>query len=184
MTSITVVRPVQGEPELAAPISLAPRAPAAEHLTVGLIANGKPLAPELLSAIAAALAVEIDGTVEVRLVSKPNAAHPIDPDVGADLAAQVDVVIAGLGDCGACSSCSLHDALTLEKLGTPATVLITEPFQSLVADHAVRLGAPGYHALVVPHPVFGKSEAQLGELADALAARAVTQLVTGVRQRA
>ena len=49
----------------------------------------------------------------------------------------------------------------LEQQGTPATVLITEPFQSVVASSAAKLGAPGYHSLVVPHPVWGKDEAAL-----------------------
>ena len=73
----------------------------------------------------------------------------------------------------------MHDAVLVEKAGTPATVLITEPFQGLVASGAVKLGAPGYHALVVPHPVWGKGPDELRELAAAIADRALTQL-TGV----
>ena len=33
--------------------------------------------------------------------------------------------------------------MLLEEAGVPATVLITEPFQGIVASHAVRLGMPG-----------------------------------------
>lgn len=70
----------------------------------------------------------------------------------------------------------MHDAVLIEKAGTPATVLITEPFQGLVASGAVKLGAPGYHSLVVPHPVWGKSPEELRELAAAIADRALAQL--------
>ena len=55
--------------------------------------------------------------------------------------------------------------MLLEEAGVPATVLITEPFQGIVASHAVRLGAPGYHALVVPHPIWSKDDEGLDALA-------------------
>jgi hypothetical protein len=64
----------------------------------------------------------------------------------------------------------------IEQQGTPATVLITEPFQTVVASNAAKLGAPGYHSLVVPHPIWGKDEAALRELANSIAERAVAQL--------
>ena len=66
----------------------------------------------------------------------------------------------------------------LEQRGTPATVLITEPFQTVCAANAAKLGAPGYHTLVVPHPVWGKD---LSELARSVADRAFAQLTSGTR---
>jgi hypothetical protein len=64
----------------------------------------------------------------------------------------------------------------IEQLGTPATVLITEPFQGIVATSAARLGAPGYHSLVVPHPIWGKDEEGLRALARQLVDAALDQL--------
>ena len=60
--------------------------------------------------------------------------------------------------------------------GTPSTVLITEPFQGLVASGAVKLGAPGYQALVVPHPVWGKGPDELRVIASGIADRALAVL--------
>ena len=65
----------------------------------------------------------------------------------------------------------------IEQRGTPATVLITEPFQTVVASNAAKLGAPGYHNLTVPHPIWGKDEAALRELARSIADRALSQLL-------
>jgi hypothetical protein len=62
----------------------------------------------------------------------------------------------------------------VEQQGTPATVLITEPFQSVVASSAL-----GYHALVVPHPVWGKDEAALRTLARQIVPAALAQLTGG-----
>jgi hypothetical protein len=64
----------------------------------------------------------------------------------------------------------------IEERGTPATVLITEPFQGIVATSAAKLGAPGYHALVVPHPIWGRDEETLQGLARQIADTALQQL--------
>jgi hypothetical protein len=71
----------------------------------------------------------------------------------------------------------VHDALKMEAHGTPATVVITEPFQGLVASSAVKLGAPGYHALVLPHPVWGRSPEQLRRLVRGIADQALRHLL-------
>jgi len=65
----------------------------------------------------------------------------------------------------------------VEDAGTPATVVITEPFQALITSGAVKLGAPGFPSLVVPHPVWGKDEAELRDLARTIADRALEQLL-------
>jgi hypothetical protein len=68
----------------------------------------------------------------------------------------------------------------MEERGTPATVVITEPFQTLIATHAAKLGAPGFHSVAVPHPVYGKTDDELQELAGTMVERAIAQLTAGV----
>ena len=55
-------------------------------------------------------------------------------------------------------------------------MLITEPFATVVASNAVKLGAPGYHSLTVPHPVWGKDEDELRALVLGIVDAAVDQL--------
>ena len=55
-------------------------------------------------------------------------------------------------------------------------MLITEPFQGMVATSAARLGAPGYHSLVVPHPIWGRDEEALRTLARQLVDTTLAQL--------
>ena len=74
--------------------------------------------------------------------------------------------------------------MKVELAGTPATVLITEPFQTVVASNAVTLGAPGYHFLVVPHPVWGKDDDELRETSSRIADAAVAQLTAPVAAQA
>ena len=64
----------------------------------------------------------------------------------------------------------------MEQRGIPATVLITEPFQAVVASNAAKLGAAGYHYLTVPHPIWGKDETGLRVLARGIVSKALLQL--------
>jgi hypothetical protein len=69
----------------------------------------------------------------------------------------------------------------IEERGTPATVVITEPFQTIIATHSAKLGAPGFQAVVVPHPVYGKTGAELRELAATMVERTLAQLTVDAR---
>ncbi len=179
MTEITVLRPDEEAP-LAEELELAPRQDPPGRPTIGLVANGKPLAKELLSVLAQEIAAELGREVDTVLVQKASAAYQV-ADAEADrLAAECDFVITGLGDCGACSTCSLYDAVSIERRGTPATVLITEPFTTLIASLAAKLGAPGYHSLSLPHPVWGKDEDEQRALARSVVSAALAQLVAPV----
>jgi hypothetical protein len=71
----------------------------------------------------------------------------------------------------------LHDAIQIEELGTPATLLITEPFQGLAASFSATLGLPGYHNVQVPHPIASKGEDDLRALARRVVTTVEQQLV-------
>jgi hypothetical protein len=174
---IVVLRP-DTEPQALATADLAARRELPERPVIGLIDNGKPGARELLSVLAEELGKRVGRGADAVLVSKPSASYPIPDDEAAQLASRCDVVVAGLGDCGACSSCSVHDAVKIEIAGTPATVLITEPFQAIVASNAAKLGMPGYHVLTVPHPVWGKDDDELRALALQIVDAAISQVTS------
>ena len=157
------------------PVALARRSAHRAEVRLGLVDNGKPKARELLL-VAEELGKRLP-VVAMELVSKPSAANPLTDSEAAALADRVDLVVAGLGDCGACSAASLQDALLLERNGVPATVLITDVFVSHVARFSDVLGAPGYHHLVLPHPVATKAPERLRLLAQSVADAAVDQLV-------
>ncbi len=61
--------------------------------------------------------------------------------------------------------------------GTPATVMITEPFQGLAASFSSTLGLPGYHNVQVPHPIASKDEDSLKTLAQRVVATVESQLI-------
>ncbi|MFC7550473.1 UGSC family (seleno)protein [Plantactinospora sp. GCM10030261] len=140
-----------------------------------LVDNGKPRAKELLRLLGDALAQRLD-LAEVVLVSKASTAVPLSDDEAAGLAAAYDLVLTGLGDCGACSSGSVEDALAMESLGVPAVAVVSEPFQGLAAAVCRRMGFPGQHFVVVRHPVSTLDDKRLAALADDTVDSVVTQL--------
>lgn len=168
MTTIDVYRPVPTAGEAPPQLVLAERRSLAGARLV-IINNGKPRTGELLGAIAAELTTRYS-LGSVQLFSKPSASAPITAEQALALATTADVALTGLGDCAGCSACSLQDALIMERNGRPATVVISEPFQSLIASFSSKLGALGYPVTVVPHPVSSRSSDELARVAAQVAA--------------
>ncbi len=72
----------------------------------------------------------------------------------------------------------MHDSVQFERLGIPATLVMTEPFQGLAARFGATLGAPAYPTVMVPHPVSTKDDAALQALADRFAPDVAARLST------
>jgi hypothetical protein len=75
-------------------------------------------------------------------------------------------------------SCSVHDAVRLERRGIPTAVVATEPFLDEAIEQARVLGMPGYQPVLVPHPVQLLDDDELHALAD-VAFGAVYARLTG-----
>lgn len=175
--TVIVHRPDVEDPPVE-PIALAPRGELRAQARLLLVDNGKAKAKQLLLYIADELERRLP-IASIEVVSKPGAGYVLEDDQVAELARRFDLVIAGLGDCGACSACSLQDALMFERAGVPATVLITEVFVANIARFSESLGHPGYHSLVVPHPAATKTDEQLRAFAASIADAACEQLAAG-----
>jgi hypothetical protein len=97
MAKIVVLRPDLPTP-VPSPFRPAERAELPDRIVIGLVANGKPFAKELLELLADDLRVRLDREVEVELLAKPSAAYSISDNEAMQLAARAHVVITGLGD--------------------------------------------------------------------------------------
>jgi hypothetical protein len=73
-------------------------------------------------------------------------------------------------------SCSVHDAVRLERRGIPTAVVGTEPFVDEALEQARVLGMPDYRAVLVRHPVQLLSDDELRALADAAFGQIVSRL--------
>jgi hypothetical protein len=70
------------------------------------------------------------------------------------------------------------DAITFEKRGIPAAVVITEPFVPTAEAMARLAGMPGYPNAVLPHPVGSLTAGEIAQRADAIAERVEALLLT------
>ena len=175
MALVTVLRPDVQESQAPA-LAPAPPAAADRPLVLTLIDNGKPKARELLQAIAAELGTMVP-LASVDVVRKEAAAKLL-PEAQADaIAERSDIVLAGLGDCGACSACSVDDVVEMHRRGVPAVVVISDVFQGLAASFAAQRGLTACPTAVVPHPVSSKSDEHIAGLARRVAGMVHEQLV-------
>jgi hypothetical protein len=97
MSRITVLRPDVVDPPRAA-LTLAPRSEPPEHIVIGLIANGKPLAAELLQALSEELRKRLHREVSTEVIRKPSAGSPVTAVQADGMAARAHFVITGVGD--------------------------------------------------------------------------------------
>ena len=74
-------------------------------------------------------------------------------------------------------SCSVHDAVRLERLGIPTAAIGTEPFVDEALEQARVLGMPAYRMVLLPHPVQLLTTPELHALADAALPEIVARLV-------
>ncbi|MFI5953868.1 UGSC family (seleno)protein [Cryptosporangium sp. NPDC051539] len=133
-------------------------------LVVGLLANTKRNAPELLRAVADLLREDLPGATVIGPVITAGVMLPSDEQL-ADLIERCDVVLTGLGDCGSCSATTLHVATGLEISGVPTAAICTEPFLASGSAMAVRRGIPGYEFVRVQHPVSSLEPDEIAERA-------------------
>jgi hypothetical protein len=60
------------------------------------------------------------------------------------------------------------DAILMERAGTPAIAIVTEPFQATGEAMATAWGMAGYPFLATPHPIANLADKELDERADRL----------------
>jgi hypothetical protein len=148
-----------------------------ERPVLGLVDNGKGRAADVLEAVARHLTDR--GLVASHfMIRKTSAGKPITSQERADLLARADVVISGVGDCGACSSCSLHDAVLCSDEATPSAVIVTTPFVRLAQATASNLGAPTLPVMVVEHPIWTRDEAWIDAAARCICDPLMAELFT------
>jgi hypothetical protein len=136
----------------AAQSPLAPRPSALAGLRLGVLDNSKWNANKLLRGAATALSAQA-GFAATSYHVKHSFSKDADPALIARIAAECDVVLTAIGDCGSCCSCCVRDAIALERLGVPAACIITTEFVQETVLTRAALGMPALRPVVIDHPV-------------------------------
>lgn len=95
------------------------------------------------------------GKHEIIRVKKPAGAPATQNQL--EKAAEGDVVILGLGDCGSCSSWVILDAIRLEKQGVPTISICSTSFSDFAHELARAHGAEDLNIIPIQHPIAGSS---------------------------
>ena len=155
------------------------RRPTLAGARVGLLINTKQNARPFLLEVGRLLQEEY-GVASVTQRTKLNFAVPEPEEVIKELAAEADVVVTGVGDCGSCSAAAAADGVVLEAAGLPAAVIVTDSFRTTASKMAELRGAPGYQYATTAHPVAVLTEEQVKERA-AQVVEDVVRLLTDPR---
>src|SRR5215475_5467842 len=106
---------------------IAVRPASLDGLRLAVLDNSKWNANKILRGSVAALQKSIRfGAVNYYV--KESFSKDAAPDLIEEIAANNDLVLTAIGDCGSCCSCCVRDAVSLEKKGIPSVAIITTEF--------------------------------------------------------
>ena len=139
---------------------IAARPASLDGLRLAILDNSKWNANKILRGSAAALQQAIRfGAVNYYV--KESFSKDAAPALIEQIAANNDLVLTAIGDCGSCCSCCLRDAVALEKNGLPAVAIITTEFV-LETELTLRaIGMQGLRPVVIDHPVSSITQSEV-----------------------
>jgi len=148
-------------------LPIAPRLDSLNGKVLGLWSNEKINAARLLEMIRE----ELEQHYSFEVVRGTYDPGNLMPDDGWGEVGKCDAVILCNGDCGACSTSGIANAIELEKRGIPAMIAVTTPFLEAVKTTASLRGMPAIRWATIDHPVASLKEDDLRERARAAAAQ-------------
>jgi len=169
----TVLLPT-GAPATAA-INPAERPNSLKGLRIGLLDNGKEFSDIVLEALAEALRRDY-GATDIKFWRKGFPAKGA-PFI-AEMAAETDLAISGVGHCGSSSPWSVIDAVNLEKAGVPAVALVSRSFCPLGQIVARGEGHHGLPIVMLPHPIGEADQRKIAQKGIDAAAECVRLLTS------
>jgi hypothetical protein len=157
---ITVLSPI-GYPPRITRKTAAPRLESLDGKTIYLVDCRFDDSIELLKQVQAWFAQHMPG-VTTRIISLSSTYQHDDPKAWAEIKANGDAAIVGVGHCSNCSPAVATHAITLEtKYGVPTVALHTDKFDRVVQSVTRMAGLPQAPRAFVPQPVMGKTAEEL-----------------------
>lgn len=168
----------------ASPQPMAARIPDITGARLAVLNNTKWNASKLLRASVAeleALGAKFD---TVRFYDKHHFSSDAAPELLDRIAAENDVVLTAIGDCGSCTSSCVNDAIGLELRGLPSAVIVTTEFEKEARLQRRAHGMDDLEPVVITHPISSLAPELLGGRALEVAPQALSIWSTGRRPAA
>jgi hypothetical protein len=139
---------------------IAARVPTLDGLRLGILDNSKWNANKILRGSSSALGESIRFAA-VNYYVKHSFSKDAAPELIQQIAAENDIVLTAIGDCGSCASCCVRDAIALERLGIPSAAIITTEFVRETELTRTAIGMKGLVPVVIDHPVSSITQAEV-----------------------
>lgn len=141
-------------------IPIAARVKKLDGLRLAILDNSKWNANKILRTSTAALEKTVK-FAKVNYYVKHSFSKDAAPELIAEIAANNDIVLTAIGDCGSCCSCCIRDSVALEKLGIPSAPIITTEFERETELTRTAIGMQGLIPIVIDHPVSSITQAEV-----------------------
>jgi hypothetical protein len=141
-------------------IAIAARVKKLDGLRLAILDNSKWNANKILRTSTAALEKNFK-FAKVNYYVKHSFSKDAAPELIAEIAANNDIVLTAIGDCGSCCSCCIRDSVALEKLGIPSAAIITTEFERETELTRTAIGMRGLIPIVIDHPVSSITQAEV-----------------------
>jgi len=145
-------------------------------LRIGLVENTKFNSDVILKLIGDAL-ISQHGAASYKLYRKRWPSVPVTEEMLHDIQANCDVMVAGVGDCGSCSSGTVLDGILLEMRNVPSATIITHLFVNTSKAMSKQWGDPKYPFLVMEHPIANISADELHQRVETIVPQIVELLL-------
>jgi hypothetical protein len=142
-----------------------------DGLRLAILDNSKWNANKILRGSTAALQQSI-AFGKVNYYVKESFSKDAAPELIEEIAANNDIVLTAIGDCGSCCSCCVRDAVELEKRGIPSVAIITTEFVRETELTRRAIGMQGLLPVVIEHPVSSITQSEVDARAAQVAAQA------------
>jgi hypothetical protein len=150
---------------------IAVRPASLDGLRLAILDNSKWNANKILRGSAAALQETIKfGAVNYYV--KENFSKDAAPELIEEIAANNDLALTAIGDCGSCCSCCVRDAIALERKGIPSVAIITSEFVRETDLTRRAIGMQGMCPAVIDHPVSSITQPEVDSRAAQVASQA------------
>ena len=115
--------------------------------------------------------------IATRRYKKPTNTRTAPLELLQKIAAECQVVVIALSDCGSCTSCSTHDLVDLDRRGVAGVSVLTDEFRAAYSSQCRAIGFDGA-SLYVPHPMQNRTTAELHQFAEEIYGEVVGALTS------
>ncbi|QLL07689.1 UGSC family (seleno)protein [Mycobacterium vicinigordonae] len=153
-------------------IPTAARPHATKDLRLGVLSNTKWNAAKLLRATVRELKDSGTTFATVNFYDKHHFSSDASPELIAQIAAENDIAMTAIGDCGSCCSACVNDAVRLEAAGLPTVAIVTTEFEHEARLQREARGMAELEPAVATHPISSLTLDQLDGRAAEIAPQA------------